>query len=485
MTAHRPHAPRAAAGGRPIAVIGAGFTGTMVAIHLESLLAPAQPLLLCERGAFARGTAYATPNAHHMLNVRAANMSAFPGKPGHFQDWLRAAAPDCPEAVRNTDAGIFASRGMYGRYLGSLLDESQASPNPSRVELIADEAVDLEPDGDGYRLSFASGATRLVGGVVLAVGNVAAAADGSPAYRPNPWDPDSTADLHADLPVLIMGTGLTMVDLALELRSKGFPGPVIAISRRGLLPHRHAVSARWPTPSFGEAASRPLLEVVRQVQREVRQAQDHGIDWRGVVDSLRPITAALWQSLSWDDRARFLRHLRPFWDVHRHRIAEPVAAQVDALRGEGFLVVRRGRITDMDVGDDRATVTYRLRATGQEQRVVVQRVINATGLASLKRANSLLVQSLLRRGLIRLDPLQLGLDVTGTLQAIASDGTRTRNLWALGPLVRGVFWECVAVPDIRMQAERVARVVASMTAADTATVSGATISGGTASGAAR
>jgi len=205
--------------------------------------------------------------------------------------------------------------------------------------------------------------------------------------------------------------------------------------------------------------------VVRQVQREVRLAQDHGIDWRGVVDSLRPVTSALWQSLSWDDRARFLRHLRPFWDVHRHRIAEPVALQLDALRSQGFLVVRRGRITSMDFADDQATVTYRLRATGQEQRAVVQRVINATGLAGLKHANSLLIQSLLRRGLIRLDPLELGLDVSSTLQTVAKDGTPTPNLWALGPLVRGVFWECVAVPDIRMQAERVARVVAASTEA--------------------
>lgn len=450
-----------------VAVIGAGFSGTMVAIHLASLLPPGRKLILCERAAFARGAAYSTPNARHMLNVRAANMSAYPTRPAHFQDWLRTADADCIDSVKNTDAGIFASRGMYGRYLGSLLNAACADPDPNRVELVADEVVDLQRDGAHYKLIFASGRTRFVGGVVLAVGNVAAAEEGNSIYRLNPWDPLCTSDLRPDLPVLIMGTGLTMVDLALELHSKGFAGPVIAISRRGLLPHRHAVSARWPTPSFGDVTSRPLLDVVRQVQREVRLAQDQGIDWRGVVDSLRPVTSALWQSLSWADRARFLRHLRPFWDVHRHRIAEPVALQLDALRGQGFLTVRRGRVTNMEFDDTQATVKYRLRSTGQEQRVVVQRVINATGLASLKHASSPLVQSLLRRGLIRLDPLQLGLDVTSSLQAIASDGQQTSNLWALGPLARGVFWECVAVPDIRMQAERVARVVATSAAAKT------------------
>jgi uncharacterized NAD(P)/FAD-binding protein YdhS len=447
----RPAAP-------PVAVIGAGLSGTMVAIHLAGLLPPAQ-VMLCERGAFARGAAYATPNARHLLNVRAANMSAFPTEPRHFQDWLVAAGRDCADEVQTTDAGNFASRGMYGRYLHSLMTGTQEAA-PGHVELVADEVVDLERDGPYFRLIFASGATRLAAGVVLAVGNVTAAQDGGPLYRANPWEPGSTADLHGDLPVLIMGTGLTMVDLVLDLHSRGFPGPVIAISRRGLLPHRHAVSARWLTPSFGDAPRLPLLDVLRQVQQEVRHAQDNGIDWRGVVDSLRPITASLWQRLSWEDRARFLRHLRPFWDVHRHRIAEPVARQIDALRGSGYLSIKRGRITDIEFDATQAHVTYRLRSTLQEQRISVQRVINATGVATLKRADSPLIQSLLRRGMVRVDRLGLGLDVTDGLQAVGADGALAPNLWALGPLVRGVFWECVAVPDIRMQAQRVAKTVA-------------------------
>ncbi len=437
-----------------VAVIGAGFSGTMVAIHLASLLPPDQTVMLCERGAFAQGAAYATPNSHHLLNVRAANMSAFPDQPDHFQRWLGTANRTCDDEVQATDAGVFASRGLYGCYLRSLLDEAH------RVELVPDEVIDLEPDGAQYRLIFASGATRQVGAVVLAVGNVAAAQDGNKVYRANPWDIGGTAGLRPDLPVLIMGTGLTMADLVLDIHSHGFPGPVIAISRRGLLPQRHDVSVRWTTPSFGDLTGRRLLSVVRQVQQEVRQAQDSGIDWRAVVDSLRPITAALWQSLSWEDRARFLRHLRPFWDVHRHRIAAPVALRLDALRGQGFLVVRRGRITNMESVGDEAHVSFRLRSSAQEHRVTVQRVFNATGVAGLKRADSPLIQALLRRGMVRLDPLDLGLDVTSTLQAVAADGTRAANLWALGPLVRGVFWECVAVPDIRMQAERVARMVA-------------------------
>jgi len=447
-----------------VAVVGAGFSGIMVAVHLARLLPAEQRLLLCERGRFARGIAYSTPNARHLLNVRASNMSAFPAQPLHFQDWLRGIADTCPEQVVETDAGIFASRGLYGRYLADLLDRTLAGSDPNRLELAADEVVDIEPAEDGHRLIFANGEQRVARAVVLAAGNVATAQSGNDAYRPDPWAPDVTEGLRDDSPVVIIGTGLTMVDLALQMRHSGFAGPVIAISRRGLLPHRHAISPRWPTPTFSDEQRGSLLSLLRTVQREVRVAQDHGIDWRGVVDSLRPVTANLWQGLSWEDRARFLRHLRPIWDTHRHRVSEPVGREVDSLRGQGFLTVRRGRITDMAFGPDGATVTYRTRGSAQEGRITAQRVINATGVANLASAESTLVRTLLDRGTVRPDPLGIGLDVTRSLQVVDCEGHAVANLWALGPLVRGVFWECVAVPDIRLQAQRVADEVVAATA---------------------
>jgi uncharacterized NAD(P)/FAD-binding protein YdhS len=436
-----------------VAIIGAGFSGIMVAVHLARLLPPEHRLLLCERGRFARGIAYATPNANHLLNVRAANMSAFPAQPLHFQDWLRGGAAACPGEVVTTDAGIFASRGLYGRYLADLLERAHGG---DRLDLVADEVADIEAVEHGHRLTFANGTQRTVRAVVLAVGNVATAQPASDAYRPDPWAPDVTEGLHGDAPVVIIGTGLTMVDLALQLRDNGFAGPVIAISRRGLLPHRHAISPRWPTPAFTEAERGSLLLLLRAVLRDVRAAQDHGIDWRGVIDSLRPITASLWQGLSWQDRARFLRHLRPIWDAHRHRVCEPIGREIDSLRGRGFLIIRRGRITGIAFGPDGASVGFRRRGGTQETRIAAQRVINATGVASLASAESPLLRALLARGTLRPDPLGIGLDVTGSLQAIDAAGRAVPGLWALGPLVRGVFWECVAVPDIRLQAQRVA-----------------------------
>lgn len=443
---------------RPVAVIGSGFSGTMVALHLAAWLPADQTILLCERGAFARGAAYGTPNAGHLLNVRAANMSAFPRQPDHFLNWLTAGRRDYPDEVQDTDAGLFASRGLYGRYLFSLLNRAVAG-GPSRVRMMHADVVDIQPDEGGYQLRCADGAVYPVAAAVLAIGNLPPVDTDSPRHRTNPWAPGATAGLRPDQPVLIVGTGMTMVDVALELRAAGFPGPVIALSRRGLLSRRHAATGRWPTPSFNTAERASLLRLLERVRQDVRQAADLGVDWRSVIDSLRPITADLWRGLPQAERARFLRHVRPFWDVHRHRLAAPVADLCDAMLADGYLDVRRGRVVAMSHGEDDVTVMYRRRGAAKAETLVVQRVINANGLQNAENADSPLVHALCARGLGRLDPTGMGLDVTDALHVVAADGVAAPNIWALGPIVRGVFWECVAVPDVRTQAEKVARYV--------------------------
>jgi uncharacterized NAD(P)/FAD-binding protein YdhS len=301
---------------------------------------------------------------------------------------------------------------------------------------------------------------QTVAAVVLAVGNLPPPPTGNPLHCTNPWDPHCTAGLRPDRPVLILGTGLTMIDLVLQLRSGGFGGRIIALSRRGLLPQRHRPTAPWPTPHFALAERRSLLALLRRLRREIRAAAAQGVDWRSVIDSLRPVTSDLWRGLPEAERARFLRHLRPYWDIHRHRVAEPLAEQIDDLRASGGLVIDRGRIIDLCFGDAGVEVTLRRRGAEPPVRRTVQRVINATGLAKLGETASPLIRALLRRGLVRVDRLGLGLDVTPALQAIDRGGDAAPNLWAIGPVVRGALWECTAVPDIRVHAERTARIIA-------------------------
>jgi uncharacterized NAD(P)/FAD-binding protein YdhS len=448
----------------PIAVIGAGFSGTMTALHLLKRGEPAG-LLLCERGqSFARGLAYSTNRADHLLNVRATNMSAFPDQPGHFTAWIEEAlvsqGSNLKRHVQETAAGTFVSRELYGRYLSSLLESTIESGTSQKLTLVSEEVVDLEQTSVGYRLVLADGTSHAVSGAVLAVGNLVPNQGNQGPYVTNPWNAPLTEDLVPDQPVVIIGTGLTMIDLAVQLRSTGFAGPVIAISRRGLSSQAHVPTTSWTTPELTELERSSALALTRRVRDEAAQAAQQGIAWQSVIDSLRPVTSTLWQGMPAREQARFLRHLKPWWDIHRHRAAPPVAQTVASLMASGWLQVRAGRILSVEAGDGGVLMRYRPRGRSQTVEIKAQRVIDATGTLGLDAAQDLLLTRLRERGLVRPDRHGLGLDVSDDFRVIAKDGRVSPGLWALGPIVRGVLLECTAVPDIRRHAAELAEHVA-------------------------
>jgi uncharacterized NAD(P)/FAD-binding protein YdhS len=443
-----------------VVVIGAGFSGTIAAIQLRRHLPVTQNVYLTERsGSFARGVAFANTNTAHLLNVRAANMSAFADDPGHFERWLEAEGAQFLEEQLRTEAGTFATRRLYGKYLEATL-HSEIAVSGGKVELLTEEVLALEAGQDGHLLRCRGGRTISARGVVLATGNL-------PAHRPcddvefhDPWTPEALAGLDPHAPVIIVGTGLTMVDLVLALHTQGFRGPIIALSRRGLVPQPHeAIDSSWPTPVFSDAASGSVLGLMQAVRAELRAAAAQNIGWRAVIDSLRPLTAKLWRGLPAAERARFLRHIRPYWDIHRHRTAPPAAELLNQLRANGTLRIIRGRVAEVRRGPGLAEVIYQECPAGVRKNLAAQRVIYATGLQGVRDSGGL-VAALLASGQARLDGQGLGLDVTQTLGVINAQGKTTRNLWALGPIVRGVFWECLAVPDIRLQADQLARELA-------------------------
>jgi uncharacterized NAD(P)/FAD-binding protein YdhS len=444
----------------PIAVIGAGFSGTIATLNLLKRLPADQPVLLCERAPeFGRGVAYATGDQDHLLNVRASNMSALVDEPLHFQDWIqrRVAGGQQPEGLHRTSAGLFASRGLYGLYLRSILDYAmREAAGHARLRLFPDEVTDIvKLEGGGYEVVGAGGQRLKVDSVVLAVGNLPAEESEDPRICNYPWGEKAQRPLRSDLPVLVVGTGLTMVDIAVSLRRRNFAGGIVALSRGGLLPMRHAVSKPWPAPEFSAEEEVSIRALTARVRAEVRKAGEQGMDWRPVIDSLRPITARVWSRLPVAERARFLRHVRRYWDVHRHRMAPPHADLIDAMLADGRLTVVAGRVRRMECERDAVRVTYAPR-DGGETTIEVQRVIMASGLEHISRTRDPLMQRLLDRGLVRMDRQGFGIDVTDGLNVVHADGKVADDIWALGPIVRGVFWECVAVPDIRVQASQVA-----------------------------
>ncbi|TGD95834.1 FAD/NAD(P)-binding protein [Methylobacterium nonmethylotrophicum] len=445
----------------PIAVIGAGFSGTMAALHLSRLL-PERPVLLCEKsGAFARGLAYATACPDHLLNVRATNMSAFPDRPDHFSRWLESCPVDGVAWTRSTPAGLFAARGLYGRYLTDLLLAALSAPGQApRLMLENDEVVDLAPADEGFCLTLAAGRRRMVAGAILACGNLRAPPGPRSRYAVDPWDGSPLDDLRPDLPLLIVGTGLTMVDAVAALRQRGFAGPILAVSRRGLLPQVHAATVPWPAPDVPAAARGSLTRLLRVVRDEVRRAAAAGVDWRSVIDALRGASIDLWRGLPLAEQRRFLRHVRAFWDVHRHRMAPPAAEIIGRELAGGGLTLMRARVVAVEDQAGQARVTLRARGAAELQTVEVQRIIDASGVARVADTEDLLLRRLMGRGLIRPDVLGLGLSVADDLAVVDQRGDASRPLWTLGPLLRGTLWECTAVPDIRGQAADLARRVA-------------------------
>ncbi|MTJ80828.1 MAG: NAD(P)-binding protein [Telmatospirillum sp.] len=430
-------------------VIGGGLSGSLMAIHLLRRLPAAGRVHLIEkRGGFGLGLAYSTRNPRHLLNVPAARMSLFETEPDHFTTWLADRFGELGDP-----AGLFAPRFLYGTYVQSVLTRQMAGEDGCRnLFLFPDEAVSVALKGRGVAVSMACGRSIDMDCAILSVGNFLPEPPAgleelasSPRFLPDPWDDARLRAIGEDSRIVIVGSGLTMVDLVLGLIGQGHRGPLIALSRRGLLPRRHAASGP-PHPWSGSAA--PLSAALHRIR-----ARSGGGDWRAVIDGMRPVLQDLWQGLSVEEQRRFLRHARPWWDVHRHRMAPDVAAAIDDLLARGRLRVLAGQILSADISGDGVALSVRPRGGDGRITLEADHVINCSGPASdYSRTRNPLLRHLIESGLARPDPLGLGLDVDAGLHLLDAGGRPHDRLFALGPVTKGRFWETTAVPEIRRQA---------------------------------
>ena len=431
-----------------VAIIGGGFSGTLLAVNLLRHDGP-RATLIERRPHTARGVAYSAAHPDHLLNVRAENMSALPDDPGHFVRWLEQHRPGLQG---------FVPRLVYGDYLDALLQETMERSN-DRLRILHGEARDIASQGGHVHVALADGQMLTADSAVLAPGNlppltpggIEPAALSSGQYIADPWHGDIVEGLGAEDTVLVLGTGLTMVDVALLLDASGFRGRIIALSRRGLVPHAHADGVpRTQRTERPEPTANGLLRALRD-----RAAR---VDWRAAVDELRPFTQGIWRAMDVAERRRFLRHLRPWWDIHRHRLAPSVARRIEAMRGDGRLTVLAGQVVRADADGEHVQLHYRPRHGDGVERLRVRRIVNGTGpQGDLSATAEPLLRSLAERGMLRPDALRIGIDVDPDSRAIGHDGTASDRLLVVGPMTRGAFWEIVAVPDIRRQAWSVAR----------------------------
>ncbi|MEV7286331.1 FAD/NAD(P)-binding protein [Streptomyces sp. NPDC093252] len=469
-----------------VAIVGAGAAGTLTALQVcETALRRRTPLALVlvdpapEAG---RGTAYATRDPRHRLNVPAGNMSCYPDDPGHFTRWLaRHGEPE----VTGAD---FATRYRYGAYLAdtfaAAVVRARGTVSVRRLRTRVESCTGAP--GDRVDLHLADGGLLTADRAVLATGPAAPTAAWaprplrtSPRFVARPWEPGALDGATAAAPdagpgdVLLVGSGLTAVDLALALDR---PGRVVhVVSRSGLLPQPHALTPAPAMPAPPLSGPTTLGRLRRTVYRHVARAlRTHG-DWRPALDSLRPQTAQLWRSLTPDERAEFLAREGALWNTHRHRMAPATAESVTRARTARRLTVHTGTVVSAAPGGEHPlTLTLSDGTT-----LGVGWVVDCTG-PGRTTADDPLWAWLLATGAARPGPLGMGVAtedgrVTGTstdtrtgtgTDARTATATDTRTatgttaglpLFTLGAPRRGELWETTAIPEIRVQAAALAR----------------------------
>lgn len=441
-----------------IAILGAGFAGGTLATLLASTRDDAAEVCLVGMAdSFARGVAYGQARPEHLLNVRARHLGADPEDAGEFAHWLNL-------TERARDA--FLPRLAYGEYLHDRLRGAQSLS--SNLTCLEQEAVALERGTGGFRVHLADGAHFDSTHVVLALGalppqrlaGVGPRLARDPRYIGWPWQDDALDRIPADARLLIVGTGLTMADVVNSLRHRGHRGGIVALSRHGLLPQRHLPdpppAIELPPGVLQALRTHDLAALVASVRPLARVVPD----WRSVIDALRPQTQAFWLGLPHQARARFMRHLRAYWEVFRHRLAPRTAAELDHLQASGQLQVRAGRLLRASLRADGVTALVRERGAACANLESCDVLVRATGLdTDIDRTPHPLIASLREAALVCADPLGLGIRTGPAAEVIDARGRAVPGLYCLGPLARGRTWEMTAVPELRIAAHDLARTL--------------------------
>ncbi len=454
-----------------VAVIGGGFTGAALAYHLARLLGPgAAKIVVYEpRAVLGGGVAYDTDEPVHRINVPAARMTLVPGDDEHFQRWLveTGALRDDLDAT-TADGHVFARRSAFGRYVSSQLQPLVAAGaiehRRSRVRAVT------EAEGGEWRITADDGSELWADRLVLATSHPSpqppAALDtvlaGHDRYIPDATLPAALSSIRPDDRVLVVGTGLTAADVIATLDAAGHRGLVTAVSRRGLRSRGHNLSPQDPFGDFVDLPSRSARALLRRVRRTLAEAEASGVTWHAVFDRLRGQGGDIWRALPVAERRRIVRFLRPYWDVHRFRIAPQVEAAIDRRKAAGTFVLHAASIAGVTrQGDGEIAVTFRPRHGREPFEGRYDAVVVTTGPGHRSiLASQPFLEGLVRAGVLQPDSVGLGIAVDEQSRAIRPDGRTAKIPFIAGPLARGTFGELMGLPQVTDHAVFVATRIA-------------------------
>ncbi|UII69413.1 FAD/NAD(P)-binding protein [Pseudomonas sp. HN11] len=449
-----------------VLIIGGGLSGTMLAVQMLRRPGRRRVLVIEPRAELGRGEAYSAVELGHTLNGNAARMSVDPDNPDDLTQWLTdyIGAGGWPESDQQhvPVSELFPPRGIFGLYVQQRLAEAKAQ-SASSVEHVRGEVVDLQVDEGSALLTLDNGQQLRGGFAVLATGMFPAArtpqteSSGLNAAAVDPWDVSAMRRIDPQAPVLIIGSGLTMVDAVVSLEQAGHRGPIEIFSRHGLLPHVRRQPPSWVDFLGEDNSLRSPLQLLREVRRQCGVAQAQGIDWQAPLDTVRAHIGRLWSQASEREKRQFVRHVRPWWESHHHR-SPPLSAQLVArLHEEGRLRIRAASFKGLEPLDEGVTIRLRYRGEQGITQVSGAALINSSGIEyDWRRVARPLPQQLLKRGLVQPGPLALGIAVDASGAVLDAEGNISRRLFAMGPPLRGMWWESTAVTDVALQAKALA-----------------------------
>lgn len=453
-----------------IVIVGGGYSGTMAAVNLmrQGVDRGRAIVLVDPAPAPGRGLAYGTRDDNFLLNVPAGNMSALDGEPNHFVEYCRTIDPAFNE-------GSFVSRRIYGDYLQHALQQAELDWG-GRLQRRAGVVVAVLPRDGGFDVRLAEGWSIRATRVVLAPGHFAPKlpaallpwAGKADRCIDNPWNFPALGRLDVRQPVLLIGTGLTAIDVLFRIHGDA-PRKVYLLSRKGLLPQGHRPTPKQPAPAgFPSALDKSPLTVadcLRYLRRNAQHRLAEGGDWRDAINGLRAHTPEIWRRWSSAERRRFLRHAVSYWDVHRHRLAPVADSRLKAILAAGDTEVLAGRLLECAETAEGFEVRICPRGTAAERTLAVGAIINCTGPNSdLDSIGDPLIMQLVADGLVVRDDARIGLLTSDSYEVIGRDGQPVRQLHYVGPMLKAGYWEAIAVPELRVHTRRLAQVIAGASA---------------------
>ena len=448
-----------------VAIIGGGFTGAAIAFHLAGAEVDADILVFEPRARLGGGLAYGGDDPIHRVNVPASRMSLLPEDEGHFVRWLDATGALAGDAAARIGSEVYPQRREFGRYVHAAL---RPFVERGAVQHIRDRVVSLRKTGGQWRVEISDGRTFQAQLAAIATTHPEAAPPrelescrGDSRLLLHPLKEGALRAVGRDDRVLIVGAGLTAADLVAGLAARGHCGPITMVSRRGLRSRGHPQIPFPPEGDFASAPAQKATELLKRIRRAVAAANTAGRSWHPVFDALRAQGSAIWGALAPDARRRVARHLRPYWDAHRFRIAPQIESVLNSKLNDGSLALRRARLGAVTRTDSGIAIEHRDLRRGATTTQIYDRILIATGPAhgDILRSQPFL-QALEAQGALTLDATGLGLKTSSEGRAVGDRDVVDPILFIAGPLARGTFGELMGLPQVSNYARFVADQIA-------------------------